>query len=84
MEIDLDEDPLGAPAYHPTVLPNVWLYGFGTGMGGANTLIAFGVWTTKSSVDRLIRGRPPHSGSFTTSDRRRLPPMLLGWSSLPD
>ena len=26
MEIDLDGDPLGAPAYHPRVLLNVWLY----------------------------------------------------------
>ena len=28
MEIDLDGDPLGAQAYHPRVLLNVWLYGF--------------------------------------------------------
>ena len=24
MEINLDGDPLGAPAYHPTVLLNIW------------------------------------------------------------
>ncbi len=27
MEIDLSGDPLGAPAYHPTILLNVWLTG---------------------------------------------------------
>ena len=28
MEIDIERDPLGAPAYHPTALLDVWLYGF--------------------------------------------------------
>ena len=30
MEIDLDGDPLGAPAYHPRALLSVWIYGFMT------------------------------------------------------
>ncbi len=32
MEIDVDGDPLGAPAYHPWALLSVWLYGFMTGI----------------------------------------------------
>ena len=38
MEIDLDGDPLGAPAYHPRVLLNVWLYGFMTGIRSSRKL----------------------------------------------
>ena len=32
MEIEVDGDPLGAPAYHPQPLLSVWLYGFMTGI----------------------------------------------------
>ena len=38
MEIDLDGDPLGAPAYHPKVLLNVWLYGFMHGIRSSRKL----------------------------------------------
>ncbi len=38
MEIDLDGDPLGAPAYHPRVLLNVWLYGFMHGIRSSRKL----------------------------------------------
>ncbi len=38
MEIDLDGDPLGAPAYHPRLLLSVWLYGFMTGIRSCRKL----------------------------------------------
>ncbi len=38
MEIDLAGDPLVAPAYHPRVLLNVWLYGFMTGIRSSRKL----------------------------------------------
>ena len=38
MEIDLDGDPLGAPAYHPRLLLSVWLYGFMTSIRSCRKL----------------------------------------------
>ena len=38
MEIDIDGDPLGAPAYHPWALLSVWLYGFMTGVRSSRKL----------------------------------------------
>ena len=32
MGVEIDGDPLGAPAYHPRALLSVWLYGFMTGV----------------------------------------------------
>jgi transposase len=40
MGIDLDGEPLGAPAYHPRVLLSVWLYGFMTGVRSSRKLEA--------------------------------------------
>ena len=40
MEIDLDGDPLGAPAYHPRALLSVWIYGFMTGVRSSRKLEA--------------------------------------------
>ena len=40
MEIDLDGDPLGTPAYHPRALLSVWLYGFMTGVRSSRKLEA--------------------------------------------
>ena len=40
MGIDLDGDPLGAPAYHPRILLSVWLYGFMTGVRSSRKLEA--------------------------------------------
>ncbi len=40
MEIDVDGDPLGAPAYHPWALLSVWLYGFMTGIRSSRKLEA--------------------------------------------
>ncbi len=40
MEIDVDGDPLGAPAYHPRALLSVWLYGFMTGLRSSRKLEA--------------------------------------------
>lgn len=40
MEIDLDGDPLGAPAYHPRALLSVWLFGFMTGVRSSRKLEA--------------------------------------------
>ena len=40
MEIDVDGDPLGAPAYHPWALLSVWLYGFMTGVRSSRKLEA--------------------------------------------
>ena len=40
MEIDLDGDPLGTPAYHPCALLSVWLFGFMTGVRSSRKLEA--------------------------------------------
>ena len=40
MEIDTDGHPLGAPAYDPQVLLNIWLYGFMTGVRSCRKLEA--------------------------------------------
>jgi transposase len=40
MEIDIDGDPLGAPAYDPQALLSVWLYGFMTGVRSSRKLEA--------------------------------------------
>ena len=40
MEIDVDRDPLGAPAYHPRALLSVWLDGFMTGVRSSRKLEA--------------------------------------------
>ena len=40
MEIDVDGDPLGSPAYHPRALLSVWLYGFMTGIRSSRKLEA--------------------------------------------
>ena len=40
MEIDIEGDPLGAPAYDPQVLLNIWLYGFMTGVRSCRKLEA--------------------------------------------
>ena len=38
LEIDLEGEPLGAPAYHPSALLSVWLYGFMTGIRSSRKL----------------------------------------------
>ena len=40
LEIGLDGEPLGAPAYHPRALLSVWLYGFMTGIRSSRKLEA--------------------------------------------
>ena len=40
MEIDIEGDPLGAPAYHPWALLSVWLYRFMTGIRSSRKLEA--------------------------------------------
>lgn len=40
MEIDVEGDPLGAPAYDPQVLLTIWLYGFMTGVRSCRKLEA--------------------------------------------
>jgi len=40
MGIDLDGDPLGAPAYHPRAPLSVWVYGFMTGVRSSRKLEA--------------------------------------------
>ncbi len=40
MEIGLEGEPLGAPAYHPRALLSVWLYGFMTGVRSSRKLEA--------------------------------------------
>ena len=40
MSVDLNGEPLGAPAYHPRVILNVWLYGFMTGTRSSRKLEA--------------------------------------------
>ena len=39
MEIDVDGDPVGAPAYHPWALFSVWLYGFIAGVRSCRKLV---------------------------------------------
>ena len=38
--VEIEGDPLGAPAYHPRVLLSVWLYGFMTGVRSCRKLEA--------------------------------------------
>lgn len=38
MEVQMDGDPMGAPAYHPRALLSVWLYGFMTGVRSCRKL----------------------------------------------
>ena len=38
--VEIEGDPLGAPAYHPRALLSVWLYGFMTGMRSCRKLEA--------------------------------------------
>ena len=38
--VEIDGDPLGAPAYHPRALLSVWLYGFMTGVRSCRKLEA--------------------------------------------
>ena len=38
--VEIDGDPMGAPAYHPRALLNVWLYGFMTGVRSCRKLEA--------------------------------------------
>ncbi len=38
MDVAIDGDPLGAPAYHPRALLSVWLYGFMTGVRSSRKL----------------------------------------------
>ena len=38
--VEIDGDPMGAPAYHPRALLNVWLYGFVTGVRSCRKLEA--------------------------------------------
>jgi transposase len=40
LSIELEGDPLGAPAYHPRALLSVWLYGFMTGIRSSRKLEA--------------------------------------------
>mgnify|MGYP001616590153 CR=1 FL=1 len=40
LSIELDGEPLGAPAYHPRALLSVWLYGFMTSMRSSRKLEA--------------------------------------------
>ena len=40
LEIGLEGDPLGAPAYHPRLLLSVWVYGFMTGVRSSRKLEA--------------------------------------------
>ena len=38
--VEIEGDPLGAPAYHPRALLSIWLYGFMTGMRSSRKLEA--------------------------------------------
>ena len=38
--VEIDGDPMGAPAYHPRALLSVWLYGFMTGVRSCRKLEA--------------------------------------------
>ena len=40
MDVAIDGDPLGAPAYHPRALLSVWLYGFMNGIRSSRKLEA--------------------------------------------
>ena len=59
--VEIEGDPLGAPAYHPRALLCVWLYGFMTGLRSCRKLEA-GVPgpDTVSMVDWVAASRPQH------------------------
>ena len=40
LEVEIDGEVLGAPAYHPRALLSVWLYGFMTGVRSCRKLEA--------------------------------------------
>ena len=40
LDVEIEGDPLGAPAYHPRTLLSVWLYGFMTGIRSSRKLEA--------------------------------------------
>ncbi len=62
MEIDLDGDPLGAPAYHPRLLLSVWLYGFMTGLRSCRKLET----ACRDQISFLFFGSPVGSSRITT------------------
>ncbi len=66
----LDQSPPSLTKGRPRSIPPwAWpevfrLHGQGLGYRRvANALIPLKIWTTKSSVERLIKGKPPYSGS---------------------
>ena len=59
--VEIDGDPLGAPAYHPRALLSVWLYGFMTGVRSCRKLeAACRGPDTVSVADRVATSRPQH------------------------
>ena len=59
--VEVEGDPLGAPAYHPRALLSVWLYGFMTGVRSCRKLeTACRDQDTVSVADRMATSRPQH------------------------
>ena len=59
--VEIEGDPLGAPAYHHRALLCVWLYGFMTGLRSCRKLEAACRGSdTVSMVDWLATSRPQH------------------------
>jgi transposase len=92
MGIDLDGEPLGAPAYHPRVLLSIWLYGFMTGVRSSRKLEA----ACRDQISYLwLTGwqRPDHNTlwRFYQAHRRAMRGLMkytvrtaveLGWTDL--
>ena len=60
--VEIDGDPMGAPAYHPRALLNVWLYGFMTKRGALLPQVGGGLPRpdTVPVADWVAASRPQH------------------------
>ena len=59
--VEIEGDPLGAPAYHPRALLCVWLYGFMTGVRSCRKLEGrLPRPDTVPVADRVATSRPQH------------------------
>ena len=78
MGVEINGDPLGAPAYHPRALLCVWLYGFMTGVRSCRKLEAACrdqipyLWLTGWQQPDHNKTRCYHTMALTRLDSRTL------------
>ena len=71
--VEINGDPLGAPAYHPRALLCVWLYGFMTGVRSCRKLeAACRDSDTVFVADRMAATGPQHLDGGSTKSTGRL------------